>query len=190
MPSDRKTHPAGARRNGWRRCLGAFRRDGRGSTAVEFAMLALPFLSLVFAIFETSMVHMTSQVLQTAVTEASRKIMTGQAQKGSFTAQDFKNEVCKNVKAFFNCPNDLKVDVQSFASFAAASVPPAPIKNGGLDSSGFGYSPGGPNQIVVVRAALEYKLVVPSMISNTMANLSGSKLLIMASAAFKNEPYN
>jgi Flp pilus assembly protein TadG len=190
MTGDRTTHPRGWRRTGWRRCLGAFRQDRRGSTAVEFAMLALPFLSLVFAIFETSMVHMTSQVLQTAVTEASRKIMTGQAQKGNFKATDFKAEICKNVKAFFDCANELQIDVQTFANFAAATVPPAPIKNGRLDPSGFGYVPGGPNQIVVVRAAIEYKLVVPSMISNTMQNLDGSRLLIMASAAFKNEPYN
>lgn len=190
MTSNRETAAEGRSRIGLRRRLVAFRRDRRGSTAVEFAMLALPFLSLVFAIFETSMVHMTSQVLQTAVSNASRKIMTGQAQKAGFNAQDFKNEICKDVTAFFNCANDLQIDVKAFNTFASASVPPVPIKNGNLDPSGFGFAPGGPNQIVVVRAAIAYKLVVPSMISNTMANLSGSRLLIMASAAFKNEPYN
>ena len=48
---------------------------------------------------------------------------------------------------------------------------------------------GGPNQIVVVRGILAYPIVVP-LIGKSMTNLAGNKLLIMASAAFKNEPYS
>jgi len=182
--ADAKIRPTGGLR-----LLRAFRRDRKGSTAVEFGMLALPFLSLVFAIFETSMVHMTGQVLQTAVSDASRLIMTGQAQSAGFTGVDFKNEVCKRVKATFDCPGMLKVDVKVFPNFASATAPPPPINGGKLDSSGFGFVPGGPNQIVVVRAAIEYPIVVP-LIGQTMVNLADNRLLIMASAAFKNEPYN
>ncbi len=183
------TADAKARRIGWQRVLRTFRRDRKGSTAVEFAMLAVPFLSLVFAIFETSMVHMTGQVMQTAVSDASRLIMTGQAQAAGFTGVDFKNEVCKRVKATFDCPNMLQVDVKVFPNFASATAPPPPINGGKLDSTGFGFVPGGPNQIVVVRAAIEYPIVVP-LIGQTMVNLADNRLLIMASAAFKNEPYN
>ncbi|MHB2166641.1 TadE/TadG family type IV pilus assembly protein [Alsobacter sp. R-9] len=179
----------GQKGRGGARLLSRFGRDRRGSTAVEFAMLAIPFLSLVYAIFETSMVHMTGQVLQTAVTDASRLIMTGQAQNAKYTGVDFKTEVCKRVKATFDCPNLLQVDVQTFPNFASATAPPPPIKNGKLDSTGFGFVPGGPNQIVVVRAAIEYPIVVP-LIGQTMVNLANNRLLIMASAAFKNEPYN
>src|SRR6478672_6258118 len=92
-----------------RRLLRRLRRDERGSTAIEFAMLAIPFMSLIYAIFETSMVHVSGQVLQTAVTDASRKILTGQAQSGSWNAQNFKDEVCGRVKAMFDCKNLLQV---------------------------------------------------------------------------------
>lgn len=180
---------AAVARKGMFRLVRRFRKDRKGSTAVEFAMLAIPFLSLVFAIFETSMVHMTSQVLQTAVSDASRLIMTGQAQAAGYNGVDFKNEVCKRVKATFDCPNMLQIDVRTFPSFASATAPPPPINGGKLDSTGFGFVPGGPNQIVVVRAAIEYPIVVP-LIGQTMVNLANNRLLIMASAAFKNEPYN
>lgn len=176
------------RRIGLRRALRSFRRDRNGSTAVEFGMLAIPFLSLVYAIFETSMVHMAGQVLQTAVSDASRLIMTGQAQTAGFTGADFKNEVCKRVKATFDCPKMLQVDVRTFPNFSSANAPPPPINNGRLDSTGFGFVPGGPNAIVVVRAAIEYPIIVP-LIGQTMVNLADNKLLIMASAAFKNEPF-
>jgi Flp pilus assembly protein TadG len=167
----------------------ALRRESKGSVAVEFALLAIPFLGLVYAIFETSLVHMTGQVLQTAVTDASRLIMTGQAQSKAMTGSQFKAEICKKVTVFFNCSRDLQVDVQVYTSFTGTSIstPPVDVK-GNLDTSAFKYDAGQPNSIVVVRAVVAYPIVVP-LIGKTMVNLSGNKLLIMASAAFKNEPF-
>lgn len=165
----------------------------RGSVAVEFALLAVPFLGIVYGIFETSLVHMTGQVLQTAVTDASRMIMTGQAQTASppWTAADFKNQVCSKVTVFFNCQNDLQVDVQVFNTFTSATVTQPPINpvTNTLDTTAFGFNTGAPNSIVVVRAVVAYPIVVP-IIGKSMVNLAGNKLLIMATAAFKNEPYN
>lgn len=170
------------------RILG-FRRNRDGSVAVEFALLAVPFLSLVYAIFETSMVHMTNQVMQTAISDSSRLIMTGQAQAANMTAAQFKAEVCKRVTALFNCTRDLIIDVRVYNSFSSASVTAPPVKvDGTIDTSGLGFTMGGPNQIVVVRGILAYPIVVP-LIGKSMTNLAGNKLLIMASAAFKNEPY-
>lgn len=169
----------------WRR----FRRDGRGSVAVEFGLLALPFLSLVYAIFETSMVHMTGQVMQTAISDASRLIMTGQAQNANMTAAQFKDQVCKRVTALFNCQRDLTIDVRVYTSFSAATVSAPPIKaDKTIDTSSMGFTMGGPNEIVVVRAFLAYPIIVP-LVGQTLVNLAGNKRLIMASAAFKNEPY-
>jgi Flp pilus assembly protein TadG len=164
-------------------------RDRRGSVAVEFALLAVPFLGLVYGIFETSMVHMTGQVMQTAVTDASRLIMTGQAQKNGLTATQFKAEICRKITAFFNCARDLQVDVQVYTSFTGASVTKPPIDaKGNLDTTAFKYDAGQPNSIVIVRAVVAYPIIVP-LIGKTMVNLAGNKLLIMATAAFKNEPY-
>jgi Flp pilus assembly protein TadG len=169
---------------------GGLGRDRSGSVAVEFALLAVPFLALIYAIFETSLVHMTGQVLQSAVTDASRLIMTGQAQSKGLTQSQFKAEICKKVTVFFNCSRDLQVDVQVYSSFTGASVTTPPIDaKGNLDTSAFKYDAGQPNSIVIVRAAVAYPIVVP-LIGKTMVNLSGNKLLIMASAAFKNEPFS
>ena len=164
-------------------------RDRRGSVAVEFALLAVPFLGLVYGIFESSMVHMTGQVMQTAVSDASRLIMTGQAQSKGMTSTQFKAEICRKVTALFNCSRDLQVDVQVYTSFTGASVTKPPVDaKGNLDTTAFKYDAGQPNSIVIVRAVLAYPIVVP-LIGKTMVNLSGTKLLIMATAAFKNEPY-
>jgi hypothetical protein len=50
------------------------------------------------------------------------------------------------------------------------------------------YSPGGPGDIVVVRLFYQWPLFVTGLGYN-IANLAGSQRLLVASAAFRNEPF-
>ena len=58
--------------------------------------VAAPFFALLIAILETALVFFAQQVLQTATTQAARLIMTGQAQSGSLTATQFKQDICND----------------------------------------------------------------------------------------------
>ena len=60
--------------------LRRFRRNRRGSAAVEFALVAPIFFALLFAIIELAMVFFASQVLETVTQDSRALIMTGQAQ--------------------------------------------------------------------------------------------------------------
>ena len=75
-----------------KKLLRRFRSNRRGSVAVEFSLIALPFFALLFAIIETALVFFASQVLETAVQDSSRLILTGQAQTAAtpYTAQNSK----------------------------------------------------------------------------------------------------
>ena len=68
-----------------RKILRRFRRNRRGSAAVEFALVAPLFFGLLFAIIELAMVFFASQVLETATQDSARMIMTGQAQSAAYT---------------------------------------------------------------------------------------------------------
>ncbi len=48
-----------------------------GATAVEFALVALPFFALVGACLENGIVFWEQEILQQAVSDASRQIYTG-----------------------------------------------------------------------------------------------------------------
>ncbi len=61
-----------------------FARNKQGTTAVEFGLVAAPFLALLFAIIETAVVFFAGQTLETAVADTARLIMTGQAQAQAF----------------------------------------------------------------------------------------------------------
>lgn len=158
-----------------------------GAVAIEFGMVAAPFLALIFAILETAIVFFADQTLETAVADSSRLIMTGQAQTANMTAASFKTEVCKRIYALFDCTTGVYVDVKSYANFASINIT-SPIDANGNLVNDFIYSPGGPGSIVVVR--LIYKWPVYSVLGFNLANMTGGKRLLVATSAFRNEAYN
>jgi hypothetical protein len=171
------------------RAVNRFRGNKRGSTVVEFALVAPLFFALLFAIIETGLVFFASQSLETALQDSARQILTGQAQIAKLDKQSFKqNVVCPHVSSLFDCANGIFVDVQSYpVGFAGVTIS-NPITAGNfVDNTQ--YSPGGPCAIVVVRLFYQWPLFVTGLGYN-IANLSDSKRLLSATAAFKNEPYN
>jgi len=164
-----------------RRFLGT----GSGVTAVEFAMVAPPFLALLYAILQTTLVFFAQQVLQTATIQAARLIMTGQAQAGNYTAAQFQQAVCANATSLFNC-GSIYVNVQTFSSFSSVTML-NPVSNGTFSSSGMSYSPGGTGDIEVVQVFYQWP-VYPGPLGFTLSNASGNVHVLVATAAFRNEP--
>jgi Flp pilus assembly protein TadG len=169
------------------RFLRRFGRAQDGAAAVEFALVAAPFLALLFAIIETAFVFFAGQSLEYAVAQAGRLVMTGQADAAGFDQTAFKNAVCAKVVALFDCQAKLYANVQTYASFAAASTTP-PYQNGQLDTTRMNYTPGNPGDIVVVSLYYQWPIYV-SLFSNALANQSGNNRLLIATSAFRNEPY-
>ena len=102
--------------------LRRFRRNRRGSAAVEFALVAPIFFAVLFAIIELALVFFASQILETVTQDTARLIMTGQAQTASFTAAQFKTAVCGKLTVMFDCSNGVSIDVQSYPAFAGVNI--------------------------------------------------------------------
>lgn len=165
-----------------------FIRQQDGATTVEFAMVAAPFLAMVFAIMETAVVFFAGQTLETAGADSARLIMTGQAQTQGFDQAAFKQAVCSKIYGLFNCQGGLYVDVKTYTSFANISNALPIDNNGNLQTGNFGYQPGGPGDIVVVRLMYQWPVYV-SLLGLNLSDLSGSKRLLVSTIAFRNEPY-
>ena len=172
-----------------------FVRDRSGTTAIEFSLVAMPFLAMLFAILETALSLWSSQVLDNAVTNAGRLIYTGQFQQANAATTDpsqlaakFKEELCRNIVALLDC-SEIKIDVRAADSFPDQSPQPPITADKQFDAANFGkYEPPGPNKVVVIRAAYEYPVFV-SLMNPNQANLANGKRLLMGSAAFRTEPY-
>jgi Flp pilus assembly protein TadG len=164
-----------------------FMRRQDGAAAVEFGLIAAPFLALVFAIMETAIVFFAGQALETAAADSSRLIMTGQAQSQSFDAAAFKTAVCNKIYGLFDCQNGVYVNVNTFASFSSASML-NPVDASGNFQNNLSYNPGGPGDVVIVQLFYQYPVYV-SLLGFNLTNMNGGKRLLAASYAFRNERY-
>lgn len=164
-----------------------FLRQQDGSAAIQFGLVAAPFLALTFAIIETALIFFAGQALETAAADASRLIMTGQAQTQGFDAGKFKQAVCAKIYGLFDCANGISVDVKNYSNFASVDTS-KPVNPDGTLNTNMSYQPGGPGNIVVVRLIYQYPVYV-NLLGFNLANMAGGKHLLMATAAFRNEPY-
>ena len=161
-----------------------FSRDQSGATAVETALVVIPFLGLLLGALQLFIVFQTQQVLETAAETVGRTVLTGNAQ--AMTQSAFKAAVCKAIPAFVTC-SGIMVDMQVAASFSAGNTsrPTLTYDVNGNVTNPWVYQPGNPGQIVVLRIMYQSPVIsIPGLKFATQTN--GSRLM-MATSVFKNE---
>jgi Flp pilus assembly protein TadG len=166
-----------------------WRRDERGSVAVEFAIIAPIFFFLMFVIAETALVFIAEQVMDNAVFETARLIRTGQVQAAAMSKADFTTQVCNRMSVFVNCSgSNFYLDVKAYPTFASMDTSnPLNADETFKDAGAFAF--GSANDIIVVRAYYQWPTnkIFGSL---SLKNLTNGKRLIGSFAAFKNEPFS
>lgn len=110
-------------RRAWQIRRMRFLGDRKGTTAIEFAMISVPFIGLLGAILESGSLYFRSAQLQIATETASRSILTHSASAG-LTYQQFVDQYLCNadgLSTLFDC-SKLVVDISSPASWSAANT--------------------------------------------------------------------
>ena len=115
------------RRSETRAMLLNLRGEEKGTTALEFAMVALPFLMLLYGIIGVGLYFFTTFSLENAIEQAARTLRTGQAQTAAVSgnlsqsqaADAFKAAVCSYVPTFVDCAGKVRVNVLNFPNSAA-----------------------------------------------------------------------
>jgi Flp pilus assembly protein TadG len=169
------------------RIVRRFIKKDDGAAAVEFALVAVPFFAMLFAILETALVFFAGQTLETAAADSARLIMTGQAQTQGFDQGKFKEEVCKRIFGLFDCAGGMQVDVRAYSSFSNVDISKPIDANNNLKTD-FTYNAGQPGDIVVVKLMYQYPVYM-SLLGFNLSDLAGGKRLLMATSAFRNEPF-
>lgn len=169
-----------------------FARAERGATAVEFSLISIPFLMLIFGVIELAMVFMVTTTLETATEHASRQIRTGAFQTSTAnTKADFKALVCSGMTWLSDsCAANLHVDVRTFGSFGSMAVS-QPQPGSTFNPATTCWSPGQPSDIVLVRTYYQWRLFTP-LLDRALENMGGGSglRLLSTATAFRNEPYS
>ncbi len=162
-------------------------RADDGIAAVEFALVAVPFLAVILAALQVLSIFLAQQILETVADAVSRQILTGNAQHQGLNQAQFQTMVCGEIPALLKC-GGIMSDVEVASAFASANVsqPTLTYNSNGSVSNIWQYSLGTQGQIVVMR--LLYQWPVFNFVLPLSDNTNGTHLL-MATRVFRNENY-
>jgi Flp pilus assembly protein TadG len=166
-------------KRGW--SLRRFRRDRSGATAVEFAILAVPFLFLTFATLETALLFMTQLTLDGGVEQVSRLVRTGQLDADELKPETFRKLICDRVNVFLSC-DKLTIDLRSYSTFQEVdlSQPDASQQYGTKTQAGSAKT------IMALRVYYPWAPVTDFL---KLLSSSNGKITLASISAFRTEPY-
>jgi len=160
----------------------------RGASLVEFALVAAPFIALIVAVIQTSLVFFSQQTLETAAEDTARLIVTNQAQQAGMSQSAFKQAACSQLPGYMDCAN-LMIDVRTADDFADVdtTMPELTYDSDGNVTNAWQFEMGGADQVVVMR--LMYQLpVVSAPLGFDMSNMENGRRLLVATSVFQPEP--
>ena len=179
--------------------ISRFARARRGAIAVEFAIIAIPLLMLMFGVLELAFILLVTSTLDNATDFAARHIRTGEFQSANpvntpedreITRAQFASLVCRNMTWLDGrCEGKLTVEAETFNTFADAggSEPVDPSTN--PNPAGPCWSVGNPEDIVLVRAYYEWPIISP-LLRPIFQSAGREGRLLSSARIFSNEPYN
>jgi Flp pilus assembly protein TadG len=173
-----------------------FVRDQRGSTAMEFALLAIPFALLVFAILESCISFAGQEVMANITDDVARQLRTGQIRSANVNDTTLKQLICSRLQIVVaaNCPG-LAVDLREYATFADAAQAGFKIQDGdivltqGTGTTNFTVAPGLAESKNMLRVFYRWP-VMTDFLAKSMANLKNGNTLHFASVTWQNEPFD
>ena len=181
--------------------LKRFRSNRDGVTAVEFGLVAMPFLLFAIGTMAIGLQFFTINALDFAVEKASRKIRTGQAQRANMSLGEFKSLICESGGDYIekDCDN-IRVHVQNSNGWAGMA-PTSCASNGQMTqqsntTASLADSSGGAEQVVLVTVCYDWQMPLSLPYLNYMlmrpadnVPLQSGGSLIQSVATFRNENF-
>jgi Flp pilus assembly protein TadG len=167
--------------------LKRFLRSQKGAPALEFALVAAPFVLLFMGILETALVFFANAELENGMRDVARQIRTGQIRSDQLSAAELKDRLCAELSSLLACDASLAIDVRPFGGFGDVDFSNPLDEDGNLQPT-FEFDTGKPSDVVLARAFYKWKIVTP-ILGGFLANMSDNERLLTASFAFRNEPY-
>ncbi|MCI4660840.1 MAG: pilus assembly protein [Neomegalonema sp.] len=161
------------RQSGILRC---FLRARRGTTAVEFALLSIPFFMLLGSIIEVGLLSLNSAALKNGVREAARAGRVGTA--ACMDAEEMREMICTSAKLLADCENRLSVNQKRIEGWGGDAGSQVGANDNDTVNGG---------DIIVARAVYEWKVISPFM--GEIMGASEGVFEFAQSFAYQAEPY-
>jgi len=175
------------------------RHANDGATAIEFSILAIPFMALIFGILELAIVFFTTTSLNHSLVTNTRNIRVGDAAAICGDIDQIKTDVCNtfdtngcfanlnlNIKRVNSSQfNQAVLDLFQEVEFTVDETDDSVNTTGGntLDQDITG------DEIVIVKAVYQHNLILPGQLTR-LANFGlKNKRIITVTQAMRTEPF-
>lgn len=172
-----------------------------GGAAIEFGMVALPFLMFVLGIIAVGLYFLSATFLEYGAETAARKVRTGEVNTGgadgaAMTVGEFRDLVCSAASPVIDC-SKMSVKLQHAKNWSELT-PETCLDNDGNMTGSSGqkedvlsdYS-GAASEVVLVTLCYKWDLAESLSLLKMGSGPDGSgPAIIQAATAFKSEPYN
>ena len=162
------------------------RRDG--TTAIEFSLLAVPFMLTCISLIELSLYFASASMLESAAQSSARLIKTGQLQQTTGDPlTEFLDEVCNQAGFLMDCSkfqyqvikmNDFNSDTTPTLDSDGNMTPPDQFEVNSMTAGCVG----------LVRITYPFQFITP-FFSSVWGEYGGTRI-IMSTVAFQVEPYD
>jgi len=170
-----------------------FTRRNEGASAIEFAMVAVPFFMFVFGLIGVASYFFIMTSIDKGVEQNARLIRTGQAQTSDMTVNEFKQAVCNKAGSWVKC-NRMQIFVQKFADWDQVQPQPCISNNDVVVNTADGNDKiaqyaGDANDIVLVTTCYKWDFAakIPYL---KMGQMNDGSMMMQNVTAFRTEPYS
>lgn len=178
------------------RLLRRWKTECSGSTAVEFAVLAVPFFLFILGLIGCAFYFFVTSSIEKGMDQTSRLIRTGEAVTRKMTVNDFKDDICKGAGPWIDCEK-LQIFVRSYPvgwTGLNTTKPQQCVEDGvivtnpapGTDLIAI-YS-GTASDVVVVTACYKWNFTAKLPLFN-LGNMADGSTMLQTATAFRSEPY-
>lgn len=162
--------------------------DRRGATAIEFALVAVPFVMITVAIVELSVFYAANAVLLGATQDAVRAVRTGQVQAISDPDEAdalFREQMCNHIPIRLIDCNAIQFQVEVLESFASADTSITVDEDGNMsDDTNYGEE-----EDVMMITVLYYHPMISPLTAAFFADSPNNTKLLTGVFVFQTEPY-
>lgn len=168
--------------------LRRFRRDQDGIVAFDFVLIFPVYFMLFLASFETAMVMMRQVLLDRGMEQALRIVRLNTLNPPDY--DDMRRMVCEGSGLIANCESSLKLEMWSQDPRGTMTFDATPdCINRELEVQPASvYEPGGQNEIMFVRACVQYSPFFPTAVIGTALTNTAGEYTLVSTSMYVTEP--
>lgn len=155
-------------------------RARQGVVALEFGLVAFPFLAMLLAVAQVSFALYVQSVLNYAALESGRQVQIGAVPSGTSPSVFLNTVVCPNLAGLIAC-SDIMIDLEPVVDYYASGAVTNAVPAIGVTQTGLNMCTGVPGELMFLR------LIYQAPAYSTLWFTGASTHYIQATAAFSNE---